>query len=328
MPALKHHLPDVHDQLDYLSDPSLGVEALPLGWRKCASCPIDFSGTRARRRRFNNVHLKAPAGIGNPETRWWNSGYWPAVLISPMHAIVPRHYRAAVPSQVNELQFIGRSMQLYQPKVSRILHEVGEDLDVIEFERELPRADLAIADRIADMRTARRGLPIWLQTSQHMTMRLDLDQVATIVETGGAMWASYFTAQPAKDGPYDSPGGDGSIWWFSGDSGSPTFCADRWGRQCLVGLHWASPTIAAGGTSKAAREFEALRDVVGTCGYTLELADVAPADADIDGDGRVDARDLSILQAEWGRANSRADVDANGIVDARDMAAVLAGWRN
>lgn len=326
MPVLAKHLPSIHDQLDYFSDATPKSEGLPLGWRKNDYCAVDWSGTRARHRRFNNVHTKAPGGNAQPDIRWWNSGYWAAVLISPRHAIAARHYRAAVPSQLNELQFIGRSMQLYQPKVARVISEVGEDLDVIEFERDLPRIEFAIADRIADMRTARRGQRIWLQTSQHMTMQLTLDQVAIVVETGGAKWASYFTAAPANDGVSGCAGPNGDMYVFSGDSGSPTFTFDRWGRQCLVGLHWATPTVGAGGTSKAAREFESLRDIVREAGHDLELADVAPASPDVDGDGDVDAIDLTIVQSEWGRASSRADVNGDGTVDARDLAAVLAGW--
>lgn len=327
MPVHATHIPSLHDQLDYLAAATHTSEGVPLGWRKSDFCPVDWSGTRARRRRFNNVHTKAPGQWANVELRWWNSGYWAAVLISPRHAIAARHYRAAVPSQVNDLHFIGRSLALYAPKVSRILSEVGEDLDVIEFEKPLPRIDLAIADRIADMRTARKGQPIWLQTSQHMTMQLTLQQVAVITETGGAKWAHSFSAKPANDGVSACAGPGGDMLVFSGDSGSPTFTFDRWGRQCFVGLHWATPTIGAGGTSKAASEFESLRDIVRAEGYDLELADVSPASDDIDGDGDVDGQDLAIVQAEWGKYHSRADVNGDGIVDARDLAAVIGGWR-
>lgn len=326
MPVLAIHIPAVHDQLDYLSDPKPGVEALALGWRKSDFCPVDWSGTRARRRRFNNLHSKAPGGLTNQEIRWWNSGYWAAVLISPRHAIAARHYRAAVPNQVHELEFLGRSMQLYRPKVKRVIEEVGEDLDVIEFATDLPRVDLAIADRIADMRTARKGLRVWLQTSQHMNFQLALDQVAVVKETGGATWAAYYTSQPAPDGVSSGAGPNGDLYAFGGDSGSPTFTFDRWGRQCLVGLHWASPTIGAGGTSKPGREFDSLRQLVGEHGFELELCDVSSPDPDIDGDGSVGAADVAVVLAEWGRSFSRADLNADGTVDARDLATVLAGW--
>jgi 1,4-alpha-glucan branching enzyme len=48
--------------------------------------------------------------------------------------------------------------------------------------------------------------------------------------------------------------------------------------------------------------------------------------ADVNGDGRVDAADLSALLSAWGTANDAADLNNNGTVEAADLAALLAQW--
>ncbi|MEY2796300.1 MAG: 1,4-alpha-glucan branching enzyme GlgB [Planctomycetota bacterium] len=48
--------------------------------------------------------------------------------------------------------------------------------------------------------------------------------------------------------------------------------------------------------------------------------------ADINGDGRVDAADLSALLSAWGTANDAADLNNNGTVEAADLAVLLAQW--
>lgn len=52
----------------------------------------------------------------------------------------------------------------------------------------------------------------------------------------------------------------------------------------------------------------------------------AVRDADLNGDGTVDAADLSLLLGEWGNAGSMADLDVNGIVDAGDLATLLGAF--
>ncbi len=47
---------------------------------------------------------------------------------------------------------------------------------------------------------------------------------------------------------------------------------------------------------------------------------------DLNGDGVVNAGDLSILLAEWGSIGSTADLDADGVVGAGDLAILLAAW--
>jgi chitin-binding protein len=51
----------------------------------------------------------------------------------------------------------------------------------------------------------------------------------------------------------------------------------------------------------------------------------SPCPADLDGDGDVDAADLGILLANWGRA-SNADLDGSGVVDAPDLTQLVGAW--
>jgi hypothetical protein len=47
--------------------------------------------------------------------------------------------------------------------------------------------------------------------------------------------------------------------------------------------------------------------------------------ADVNGDGSVDASDLSILLSNWG-GSGVGDIDGNGSVDAGDLSALLSAW--
>lgn len=51
-----------------------------------------------------------------------------------------------------------------------------------------------------------------------------------------------------------------------------------------------------------------------------------PAPADLNGDGVVNATDLTLLLAAFGTSLRAADIDQSGMVDGLDLAAVLAGW--
>jgi hypothetical protein len=59
------------------------------------------------------------------------------------------------------------------------------------------------------------------------------------------------------------------------------------------------------------------------------IADACEEDAligDLDGDGRVDGQDLTILLGFWGSDNAVADIIIDGIVDGADLSALLAAW--
>jgi hypothetical protein len=47
---------------------------------------------------------------------------------------------------------------------------------------------------------------------------------------------------------------------------------------------------------------------------------------DLNGDGRVDGADLSILLSEWGTPSPVADIDADGVVNGADLAMLLSAW--
>ena len=48
--------------------------------------------------------------------------------------------------------------------------------------------------------------------------------------------------------------------------------------------------------------------------------------ADINGDGKVDIFDLSILLTRWGSSNVAADLNSSGIVDIFDLSILLSRW--
>lgn len=68
-------------------------------------------------------------------------------------------------------------------------------------------------------------------------------------------------------------------------------------------------------------------------GFSPEIdafADVAPLppDADVNGDGSVNAADLAQVLDRWGSADPIADLDANGSVGSSDLAIVLSAWND
>ena len=54
--------------------------------------------------------------------------------------------------------------------------------------------------------------------------------------------------------------------------------------------------------------------------------EVVSTPGDLDGDGVVNAADLSILLSAWGGADPNADIDGNGVVGAADLTVLLGNW--
>ena len=54
--------------------------------------------------------------------------------------------------------------------------------------------------------------------------------------------------------------------------------------------------------------------------------EVVSTPGDLDGDGVVNAADLSILLSAWGSADPNADIDGNGVVGAADLSVLLGNW--
>lgn len=324
MPVLLNRQ-STQDQLVYFTEAKPGTEGLPAYW-KFYDEGFDWSCTRARRRRFNNLSPLAvdPADIGG-----WNSGYFSVVLISPVHAICCAHYRRVVPSQVNELLFLGRFGKKHRPTVRRVVEQVGDDLDLIEFDEPLP-PDVFVCSRIADLRTAKKGTPVILQTSQMMSVMMTIDAVGTIVETGGASFAHYLKLAQVRNGTDDLLEWGGNPYFFSGDSGSPVMGLDAEGAQAFVGFAAGGGPIGIGGTKWPGNEFDTLQAIVAERGYSLRAVELGgkPIDfsADVDGDGKVGAADCAAVLTNWDKPGGPGDVNRDGLVDARDLGAVLAGW--
>ncbi len=325
MPILKfpsHH----HDQLAYLTEAMPGAEAKPSFWREM-DVDVSWSCTRARNRRFNNRAPLAPAEI--TDIRAWSSGYWSGVAISPVHVVCCAHYRRFVPSQIDDLRFMGRFGVEHKAVVKALHEDVGDDLDLIELETPLP-GDVFVCSRIADLRTAKRGTPVLLQTSQMQTVMMTIDAVGTIVETGGAAFAHTMKLVQVTNGTDDLVDALGSPYFFAGDSGSPVMGLDQDGAQCFVGFAAGGGPIAVGGTKWPGNEFETLRGHVESRGYQLHAVNLGSRSmrfsADADGDGDIDAADAAIVLANWSLAGC-GDVNRDGVVDAMDLAEVLAGWK-
>lgn len=327
MPILKKHLP-CHDQLEYASQPSQqGQQVAPKRWRFMEP-DFDWTCTAARSRRLNN-RCPGYESFGT-DLRVWNSGYFAAVLISPCHALCCGHYRRAVPSQASSLRFIGRTGVYHYPTLKRVVPDVGMDLDLLEFEDNLPN-DVAVLSRIADMRNAKRGAPMMLQTSQHMSVQCLLDKVVVIQETGGATWAKDLYIKPVLNGVDDFlTDSDGDPVTFSGDSGSPLLSLDRDGYQCLVGFFAGGGAIGVGGSKWPGDAFDVINLELAKRGHQVHQVELGGAplrfSADANGDGTIDASDVAAVLTHWG-GKGEGDVNRDGTVDAADLAETLAGWK-
>jgi hypothetical protein len=72
--------------------------------------------------------------------------------------------------------------------------------------------------------------------------------------------------------------------------------------------------------------FWGIGEIQSASGWTTEVVSFrVERAADLNGDGAVDAADLSTLLAAWGNAGP-ADLDGNGVVDAPDLSQLLADW--
>jgi hypothetical protein len=62
------------------------------------------------------------------------------------------------------------------------------------------------------------------------------------------------------------------------------------------------------------------------CGLTSIASAGSTCAADLNGDGVVDAADLSVLLGAWGNPGGTGDLDGDGAIDGSDLAALLGGW--
>ena len=64
----------------------------------------------------------------------------------------------------------------------------------------------------------------------------------------------------------------------------------------------------------------------GLGGDSAVFFDIAECDADVNGDGVVDTRDVLAFLNLWAAQDDQADWDNNGVVDTRDVLAFLNDW--
>ncbi len=62
-----------------------------------------------------------------------------------------------------------------------------------------------------------------------------------------------------------------------------------------------------------------------TLGLAITVAGPPPIQGDLNGDGTVNATDMSVLLAQWG-GSGIADLNGSGIVDGIDLGMLLSNW--
>lgn len=329
MAVIKNYNREYHDL--HLFSPSVSLEpkndGVPIKYNpNCASAKqnVDFSGCAAKNQRFNNRGPYNQSDWGN--VNYWNNGYFAAVLITPKHALICQHYYQAIPSQVNELKWLGKSEQVHTRKVKQTKRMGSYDIRLVEFENEFPINDVKIYSKIADVRYIPKETEMWMQDGQCRIYRTRLRESRTTdgtVNTEPTTWVSkpylddgmgYNQGIPVNGstGPAQSPN------IFSGDSGSPTFVLDKLGNTILVGLafggHIIPPTL-----------MNLLKEEIGNQ-YSLEYIKLSAKPGDFNQDGKIDAADQTSLLSAWGTDNKNYDLDGDGFIDAEDMTILMSNW--
>jgi hypothetical protein len=329
MAVIKNYNREYHDL--HLFSPPVSLDpkndGIPIEYN--SRCPaayynVDFSGCAAKNQRFNNRSAYVQSDWGN--INYWNNGYFAAVLITPKHALICQHYYAAIPSQVHDLKWLGKSQQTYTRKVKTTKQLNPYDLRLVEFEQEFPVDDIKIYSKIADVRYIPRETEMWMQDGQCRIYRTRLKESRTkdgTVNTEPTTWMSkpytddgmgYNEGIPfnGSTGPIQVPN------VFGGDSGSPTFVLDKSGNTILVGLafggHIIPPTL-----------IDILKQEIGNQ-YSLDYVKISVRPGDFNQDGKVDAMDQTKLLSAWGTNNKEYDLNGDGFVDAEDMSILMANW--
>jgi hypothetical protein len=329
MAVLKNYNREYHDL--HIFSPSVSLnpkkDGVPVSYNShCAAAQynVDFSGCAAKNQRFNNRSSYGQSDWEN--INYWNNGYFAAVLITPKHALICQHYYAAIPSQVNELKWLGKSENTYTRKVKRTKQLNPYDIRLVEFETEFPADDVKIYSKIADVRYIPKETEMWMQDGQCRIYRTRLKDSRTsdgTVNTDPTTWTSkpflddgmgYNEGLPfnGMSGPPQSPN------VFSGDSGSPTFVLDKAGNTILVGL-------AYGGHIIPPALINTLKEEIGSQ-YSIQYVKLSARLGDYNQDGKVDAGDQTSLLAAWGTDNKEYDLDGDGFVDAGDMGILMSNW--
>jgi hypothetical protein len=329
MAIIKNYNREYHDLHSFSPSVSLDPkkDGVPVKYNnRCAAAlnNVDFSGCAAKNQRFNNRSTYVQSDWGN--INYWNNGYFAAVLITPKHALICQHYYSAIPSQVHELKWLGKSEQVHTRKVKTTKQLNPYDIRLVEFETEFPADDVKIYSKIADVRYIPRDTEMWMQDGQCRIYRTRLKESKTKDNTVNGEPTTWVSKPFLDDGmgynegiPYNGMTGPvQSPNIFSGDSGSPTFVLDKAGNTVLVGL-------AYGGHIIPPALFETLKAETNNQ-YPLEYVKISVRPGDFTQEGKVDATDQAMLLSQWGTNSKEYDLNGDGVVDMQDMAILLANW--
>jgi hypothetical protein len=89
---------------------------------------------------------------------------------------------------------------------------------------------------------------------------------------------------------------------------------------------WATTGVAAGAHSLTAKAYDAANNVTTSGAVSVTLTSTTVGNGDVNGDGRVNAIDLSSLISHDGQNYAPADFNHDGTVGAADMAILLSKW--
>jgi hypothetical protein len=104
-----------------------------------------------------------------------------------------------------------------------------------------------------------------------------------------------------------------------------------WPGDCLVDVAWRLPVAARVGAIECVGAASWQRNGIWMTAIVAVRQDGSSKlritrPADLDGDGFVDAADLSVLLGDWGGPEERSDLNLDGNVDAIDQAILMGNW--
>ena len=321
MAILKKYIKTVHDIHLYSPDAQYDprVQGNQIGFNgDCQGAHLNWTGVSLRPRAFcrttnSTVGFTEPYQASN--INFWNTCNPCAVLISPKHAIICQHYRGKHPREDEYYSFMGISGLTHSRKVVGVTLNIGNDHTLLEFESEFP-ADVAFYDKIADVKYVGSGTTLWVHDCNGKAYKLNF--VRAQLDSAGNTVSFNYT--PRLDGINDGISTNGWLTVFGGDSGSPTFVTDQYGKTVLVGL-------MHGGMQINEMEILSINTAMAASGYSVKHVKLTAKSEDFNQDGKVDAEDLAVVMENWGVASSLiADLNGDGKIDAQDLSKLLASW--
>ncbi|KKK95265.1 hypothetical protein LCGC14_2674570, partial [marine sediment metagenome] len=89
---------------------------------------------------------------------------------------------------------------------------------------------------------------------------------------------------------------------------------------------WDTKTVSNGSHTLQARAYDAAGNIGTSTTVTVTVTNQTSKPGDINGDGKVDIFDASILASRWGTADPDADLNGNGVVDIFDASILASNW--